>query len=107
MSTDYFGDPWPSGICDDGVRVETPVGKRCELCDVPIAKDDQGTFIGNVNGALGPVHRECSLRMVVGGIGHLTNHTYWCGQHSDPDGGLTYRESAIEVWRWLARYAPR
>jgi hypothetical protein len=42
-----------------------------------------------------PMHRECSLREVIGGIGHLIAHEYWCRQHHDPDAGLTYRQSAM------------
>ena len=29
----YFGEPWPSGVCDEpAVQVPTPVGEDCELC---------------------------------------------------------------------------
>lgn len=40
-------------------------------------------------------HRECFLRSAIGGIGHLIAHNYWCRERSDPDAGLTYRQSAI------------
>ena len=100
----YFGEPWPSGICDDGTQVGTPVGIPCALCEEPIAEGDQGSFMGTARleqpfGAYGPVHRECSLRGVLGGIGHHLNHTYWCGERHDPDGGFTYRESSLQVWQ--------
>ena len=50
-------------------------------------------------------HRECMLRSVTGGIGHLEDHDYWCVKMGDPDGGRTYRQSAIEVAaRMNARY---
>lgn len=105
----FFGDPWPSGICDDGTQVETPVGEHCELCDEPIQAFDQGSFIGAVHGeegawvgVLAPVHRECSLRSVLGGIGHLTNHIKWCSEMHDPDAGLGYRESALQVWSFVS-----
>lgn len=49
------------------------------------------------------VHRECALRNVIGGIGHLTDHYLWCTINSDPDGGRTYRQSAIEVDQWIRR----
>lgn len=45
------------------------------------------------------VHKECMFRVVVGGIGHHENHQYWCVEMGDPDGGRTYRQSAIEVWQ--------
>lgn len=101
----YFGEPWPSGVCDDGRRVATPVGEPCASCGEPIEEDSQGSFL--VNGhdpALPrflPQHRECSLRVVLGGIGHLEDHDFWCGVMHDPDGGRTRRQSGQEVWRWV------
>ena len=44
-------------------------------------------------------HAECGLREVAGGIGHHLNHDYWCEVMHDPDGGLSYRESALRVWQ--------
>jgi hypothetical protein len=107
--TNFFGDPWPSGICDEGEQVPTPIGDHCELCGEPIQVFDQGSFIGAMHGDNGqlyavmvPVHRECSLRNVLGGIGHLTNHLVWCTDKHDPDGGYSYRESARLVWDWVS-----
>lgn len=99
----FFGEPWPSGICDEGKQVETPVGEPCELCSEDITEDDQGSFIGTEMG-LAPVHKECSLRSVLGGIGHLDNHGYWCTKKHDPDGGYGYRTSALMVWDWVAKH---
>jgi hypothetical protein len=100
----YFGEPWPSGVCEDGgAQVETPRGELCELCKTPIFEHDQGNFIGRLDGGLGPVHRECSLRSVLGGYGHHIDHDYWCTEQHDPDGDLTYRESALAVWGLLHR----
>jgi len=45
-------------------------------------------------------HRECLLREVMGGIGHLEDHDFWCLGVGDPDGGRTYRQSALEVAEW-------
>lgn len=103
MTERYFGEPWPSGICDEGTRVPTPVGEKCALCDEEIQPDDQGSFMGAWpdRPALAPVHRECSLREVLGGIGHHRDHDYWCHEMHDPDGGMTYRESALAVWELL------
>lgn len=105
----YFGEPWPSGVCDYGTQVETPIGDPCELCGEAVGPFDQGNFIGSMRGEEGewvpifaPVHRECSLRGVLGGIGHLRNHGVWCSERHDPDGGLTYRQSALLVWDWVA-----
>jgi hypothetical protein len=46
------------------------------------------------------MHDDCALRQVLGGIGHLVAHEYWCVQHGDPDAGLTYRQSALLVYQW-------
>lgn len=102
----FFGDPWPSGVCEDSMQVPTPVGDPCVLCEELIEDGDQGSFIGMIpqlgNGHPAyPVHRECSLRAVVGGIGHLENHDYWCGKMHDPDGGRSYRASSVMVWHWV------
>lgn len=105
----FFGEPWPSGICDEGTQVSTPIGEHCEMCGEPIQVFDQGSFVGTVRGEegawvplLSPVHKECSLRSVLGGIGHLENHLVWCKEKHDPDAGLGYRASAIMVWAWVA-----
>jgi hypothetical protein len=101
----YFGEPWPSGVCDDGRRVPTPTGAQCFMCQTPIEEHDQGSFIHAENGPE-PVHKECSLRSVLGGIGHQTDHSFWCLQMHDPDGGKTYRESALAVWDWVITTTP-
>lgn len=105
----FFGEAWPSGICDEGFQVETPVGEQCELCGEVVVPGDQGSFIGTMTGEegnlmvrLAPVHRECSLRSALGGIGHIQDHAYWCGQMRDPDGGRGFRTSALMVWDWVA-----
>jgi hypothetical protein len=46
-------------------------------------------------------HRECMLREVLGGIGHLVAHPYWCTEQHDPDAGLTRRQSALLVDAWV------
>lgn len=96
----YFGEPWPSGVCETGERVPTPVGALCFECSELIDTDDQGSFIYAPSGPE-PVHKECALRTVIGGIGHLENHAHWCLERNDPDGGRTFRQSAKEVWEWV------
>ena len=84
---EFFGDPWPSGICDEGRQVTTPINDDCELCGEGICDQDQGSFMFGLDGQKKPVHRECSLRSVMGGIGHWNNHVAWCIDRHDPDGG--------------------
>ena len=43
--SDYFGEPWPSGVCDDGHRVPTPTGQECFSCGEPIEAHHQGSFL--------------------------------------------------------------
>ena len=104
----YFGEPWPSGVCEEGKQVETPVGAECFSCGTAIQPADRGSFMyaakDDCEGwrvVLLPVHRECSLRDVLGGWGHLTDHYYWCRQRKDPDGGKSRRASALLVWEWV------
>jgi hypothetical protein len=99
----WFGEYWPSGLCSTGRKVRTPVGEPCALCKEPIAQGNRGSFMGAAHDEFGaywltPVHRECSLRSVLGGIGHLRDHQRWCIEGKDPDAGYTYRESALLVW---------
>jgi hypothetical protein len=99
----YFGAAWPSGVCDDGVQVPTPVGEFCAFCSEAIEPEHQGSFIGAYETPpyLQPVHRECSLRSVLGGIGHHRDHAVWCIIEGDPDAGMSYRESSLAVWDWV------
>lgn len=106
----FFGQPWPSGVCEEGgIQVTTPVGVRCVLCQEEVQEGDQGSFMltayrPGVALAYLPVHRECSLRAVMGGIGHLKDHFHWCSEMHDPDGGFTYRASAMQVWDWVQQH---
>jgi hypothetical protein len=58
-----------------------------------------------VDGVPAKTHRECALRAVLGGIGHLENHQYWCLSKNDPDAGLSYRESSLRADEWVASRA--
>jgi hypothetical protein len=67
----------------------------CHLCGEPLLP---GEWAGPTNL---PSHRECGLRMVLGGIGHLVDHAHYCGELHDPDAGMSYRESARMVAMWV------
>lgn len=75
-----------------------PWDKTCELCGEP---PEKGSRNERLNGGAAWAHRECLLRSAMGGIGHLEDHAYWCGEMHDPDGGRTLRQSALEVDDWL------
>ncbi len=99
----FFGEPWPSGVCDTGIQVPTPVGEECILCETSIQEGQQGSFMGSEKGLV-PAHKECSMRSVLGGIGHQLDHEHWCLEKGDPDMGLSYRESALQVWDYYLDY---
>lgn len=71
----------------------------CPLCDEEVEPDDVDVRPVGDWTIGGPVvaHRACLLRNVLGGWGHHVDHAYWCVERGDPDGGLSYRESALRV----------
>jgi hypothetical protein len=102
MSFTFPGEPrvrafgvWDAPMTDDAEWIDAPVGAVCMFCQEAIADGD--------NGAVMPTglvqHRECSLRGVMGGIGHHVDHARYCHGELGPDAGLSYRQSALLVWR--------
>lgn len=65
----------------------------CILCDEVIGEYEAWVPLNSVQYA----HHCCSLREVVGGIGHQIAHEYWCLQQHDTDAGFTYHQSAQMV----------
>lgn len=101
MSEDVTGivvvfGTWDAPLTDGAERLMCPPeSESCIHC--------REHFKGHDNGAILPggahVHRECHLRAVLGGIGHLVDHARYCTGELGPDAGLTYRQSAWLVWR--------
>ena len=81
-----------------------PTNPNCLWCDEEASHDNfvQTTTLVKQDGTceIRWVHDDCTLRQVLGGIGHLLAHEYWCLQKHDPDAGLTYRQSALLVYQW-------
>lgn len=73
----------------------------CKAADVPllcVLCDEAINFLSDAWTPLNAAqyaHHECGLREVMGGIGHLIAHEYWCPR--DTDAGLTRRQSAQMV----------
>ena len=76
----------------------------CLWCGEEIVAGDRGEFIGNaeVFGMQSPVHRECALRQVVGGIEHLTAGPHEVGTCYEGS-TLSYRDSSLAAWDWVQR----
>ena len=72
----------------------------CPLCDEPVG-DDVGPAPLYTQEGPRAVHHQCMLREVMGGIGHLVAHEWWCEQKHDPDAGLTRRQSSLLVEAWV------
>lgn len=72
----------------------------CGLCEEPVQDGDEGPTPLHTPEGPRVTHRACMLREVIGGIGHLIAHDYWCVVHGDPDAGLTRRQSAQLVWTY-------
>lgn len=71
----------------------------CRFCTEPIRHPFRGPDSATTHD-----HYECGLRAVLGGIGHLVDHQFWCGVLADPDAGLTYRQSALRVADWVEEH---
>jgi hypothetical protein len=78
---------------------DMPVSDECLLCNETILTGEPAGVVGTYDGfaVMRRAHTECLMRSVLGGIGHHEDHWHWCRVVGDPDGGRTYRQSAIEV----------
>jgi hypothetical protein len=97
----------------EGLYIDQPIeGLRepCVLCGRIVEPGERTAHsIRDVNGALTWPHAACMLREVVGGIGHLIAHAYWCDFRHDPDAGLERWQSAqlVELYVHLVGITPR
>jgi hypothetical protein len=112
----YFGERWDAPVFDDtdARQFPTPVGEPCLLCEEAVVDGDRG-FLRVVVRSIGPgmtstemlpVHRECDLRNVVGGLDHLQGrcqHTGHCNQLRE-QAGRSLREDALAVWTWVQEH---
>lgn len=102
--SDWFGEPWPSGVCEDGEQKPTPTGVECLLCDEKIVEGDRGVFRFAIDEdgwrVDAAIHRECDLRSVTGGIEHLTAGPHAVGSCYEGS-TLSYRQSALQAWEWV------
>lgn len=108
MVAEYFGERWPSGTCDEGVQVRTPVGEHCDWCQTPVMEGDRGLIMWT-QGLAGtypvPMHRECHLRTVMGSVAHMEGRCScrtgdWSNRPQTPS---EVRQEALELWEWIER----
>lgn len=96
-------DPHPFGRCERCGWDERRHGvtrATCDLCGELVTPADPD---GRANVRPMVAHRACAVRSALGGIGHVTDHALWCGERNDPDGGMSYRASALAVLAWVER----
>ena len=74
----------------------------CPLCLEPVIVGEHDLCAMRIGGLR--AHRQCALRSVLGGIGHLTAHEHWCLVMHDPDAGLSYRDSALAVGAYVDKH---
>lgn len=92
----YFGEKWDAPMTDDADPIPTPTDESCVWCQHQFEEGDQG--LRHIYGHY--EHKECGLRNVMGGIGHLVDHARYCRSELGPDAGLDRRVSAKLVWEW-------
>jgi hypothetical protein len=86
----YFGAHWDVPMLEGAVRMDTPAGEDCGYCAEPIRLGDQGVLRGEA-----VLHRECDLRLVLGGVNHLKRRCGCYGGFDDEDPpDLTRRQAA-------------
>jgi hypothetical protein len=94
----WFGEPWPSGVCDDpdARQLPTPVGEQCLYCSESIQEGENGPIF--LNGLAS--HKECSLRSVVGSAAHIEKRCscFVPGSTENDAEGLTRRQGAQAAW---------
>jgi hypothetical protein len=94
----WFGKAWGAPYEADTPRVPVPVGELCARCDEPIEPGDDGVVVPHLDGewSLKPLHYECHLRGIIGGLNHLLGVCTCCGGSAPPDPPeLTKRDAAI------------
>lgn len=100
--TPYFGPEFRRK--DTEVQIDTPVGVLCGHCDEPVMDGDTGTMVMHIGvdrAEVKPVHYECSMRSVIGSVGHVEGtcscNVPWSNE-SDPP-GMNRREAALAAVR--------
>lgn len=93
----WFGEDWKNGY-DATDQQPVPIGGQCAYCDETIIASDHGVIVPSINQTdlrHVPLHGECFVRQIVGGINHQRGKCFCCGGNSEPDPAtLTKRQAA-------------
>lgn len=101
MKTRYFGpDQFRK---DHEIQVTAPVGQKCLWCDEEIQPLDVGT----IDHADQILHYECSMRMILGSVGHIRKRCSCYGGTEEDPAGMTRRQAAKESVREWERGAAK
>lgn len=87
--------------------IAPPVGSPCGACEEPIEAGDFGQMvphIGEDRPGIWPIHGECLVRSVMGGIEHLTAPPGHALGSCYGGSTLTRRESAVAAYAWLREH---
>lgn len=100
MKMKWFGPAPHMNPSFDLEEAPAPVGQACAYCTESIRQGEEGVFIWHVGeaGTSGyrPYHRECNVRMLIGGLNHQLGKCTCCGGTEPPDPpGLSKRQAAI------------
>lgn len=102
---EFFGERWDVPMMENARQVPTPVARLCAHCDEEIRAGQQGVMrvhVGMEGSRLKPVHRECDVRALVGGVYHLRGLCICQGGNMDPDPAwATRREAALLAFGYL------
>ena len=78
-------------------KVPVPVGACCAWCEEKFVANESGVVIPHVDDNTVqnlPYHSECSLRFIVGSLGHVLGECQCFGGDMDDPPNMTKRESA-------------
>lgn len=84
----WFGKAYGCAYESDMPHAPTPVGESCAHCDEAISDGDTGlitAYLGTEGWTFKPLHYDCHMRGIVGGLNHQLGKCTCCGGTEPPD----------------------